>query len=92
METIREGLISLEDMTWSNGTYITAWKRSVTQEIAKYWQNNGNFQADLGTKMHRSIELYLNEAERDVSGDSTVEMKQFFDFFEKEIRARSWVA
>ena len=57
---------------------------AVKQEIAKYWQDNGNFQADLGTNMHRTIELFLNDAKRDVSCDSTAEMQQFFIFFKSE--------
>ena len=64
---------------------------AIKHEIAKYWQDNGNFQADLGTEMHRSIELYLNNANKDLSSDCTPEIQQFFTFFEKEICLRSWV-
>jgi len=80
------------------GMSVDAQKRA----ISELWTANGTCQSDLGTKMHRCIELYLNECE---TGDEfaswysrrfdealPTELEHFRAWLAEWVRARGWTA
>jgi len=53
-------------------------ENDVKSRIVKYWKSKGELAAKLGTKLHRSIELFFNEEE--VVNESEEYLKHFNEF------------
>ena len=68
----------------------------VSAEIKKLWEAYGNRQANLGTVMHRELELYMNRLERDGSDAALLELSdrpesgQFRAWLAAWPEARGW--